>query len=522
MSLSKETPAYRKIMLDLMKENSSLDQIFMPILSETPVVLTTIREYYENIIDLYCIKEEDYNRNNNHNTPEDTCWKYKSAEEYGSNIVFSFKPRLTNLLLYINHYNQNDAKYNYNPDPNVLFLLLEGSNRTQTIKKIYQNKVKLTNRDFIEESSELFCGYYKDLPKKLQQKFDNTILTVDIEYEIIPYKERLRQFNTVNRSTPFSKGQKLSTLPSLFNDYFIYNTLHCAVSDIMKVWRSSCNKNFKAYEWQFLHRGFIIFKRIRDDDKPYTDFKDDKTLQTLIFNSEDFDHEDLDTFWNELKKFTAILTETKCCFANPFELFMMLAFFFYKDLTTEEFKQFIKNGYVSDQDKSNRGIWIGKKCMPSNDETSNEKRRLNEEDASSFCEYYYKERIIDLFEKYYNGQLIKCPSTCNQHYKRQQVNKIIADRIKEWDKLQCRCCGKQVKERRKNDPDYATPDTSELGHIISCANGGNTHVNNIVICCFSCNRNMGSTNMDEYQKHNFPTMMPVLDWIEDSRPDHEL
>jgi len=79
--------------------------------------------------------------------------------------------------------------------------------------------------------------------------------------------------------------------------------------------------------------------------------------------------------------------------------------------------------------------------------------------------------------------------------KRKNLPKQIQDLV--WTKYEppnstigiCYCCKGDIR---------LVPRTYECGHVISRYNGGSDYISNLRPICLSCNRSMGTRNMDEY------------------------
>jgi len=50
----------------------------------------------------------------------------------------------------------------------------------------------------------------------------------------------------------------------------------------------------------------------------------------------------------------------------------------------------------------------------------------------------------------------------------------------------------------------------EMAHVVAEARGGPTSPENLVPCCGSCNRSMGTRDLREFQREHFPSVKPVV------------
>lgn len=89
----------------------------------------------------------------------------------------------------------------------------------------------------------------------------------------------------------------------------------------------------------------------------------------------------------------------------------------------------------------------------------------------------------------------------NNEEKRPTISKDMRSRI--W----MRDCGDVLNSKCYVCKGKMTSINFEVGHIISFKNKGKTSDENLKAICQTCNRSMGSKNMEEYKKERFPNEM---------------
>lgn len=84
--------------------------------------------------------------------------------------------------------------------------------------------------------------------------------------------------------------------------------------------------------------------------------------------------------------------------------------------------------------------------------------------------------------------------------KRKTIPKTVKDKL--WDLSfgpdkgsgKCYCCGLIINSKK-----------FDAGHIVSVAKGGSDKISNLKPICSTCNKSMGTENMDEFKKRYFTT-----------------
>jgi hypothetical protein len=66
-------------------------------------------------------------------------------------------------------------------------------------------------------------------------------------------------------------------------------------------------------------------------------------------------------------------------------------------------------------------------------------------------------------------------------------------------KGQCYCC----------NGDVHFVHNYEASHVVSVAHGGSDNIHNLRICCKSCNRSMGTKNLEDFKREKFGTILEV-------------
>ena len=82
---------------------------------------------------------------------------------------------------------------------------------------------------------------------------------------------------------------------------------------------------------------------------------------------------------------------------------------------------------------------------------------------------------------------------------RESIPKVVKDRL--WDTTfgetagqgKCEVCGIIINSKR-----------FEAGHVISVYNGGDTTIQNLRCICSTCNKSMGTMNLEVFKKRYFP------------------
>jgi hypothetical protein len=90
--------------------------------------------------------------------------------------------------------------------------------------------------------------------------------------------------------------------------------------------------------------------------------------------------------------------------------------------------------------------------------------------------------------------------------KRKSVPKALKDKL--WDtefgpeagQAECYCCNGTINSKR-----------FEAGHIVAVANGGRTILSNLHCVCGTCNKSMGTQNMEEFKQEFFPELMKKME-----------
>ena len=83
---------------------------------------------------------------------------------------------------------------------------------------------------------------------------------------------------------------------------------------------------------------------------------------------------------------------------------------------------------------------------------------------------------------------------------RKSIPKTVKDNVwntcigKEKGLGECYCCGNQIDSK-----------CFDCGHIISVANGGKDIVENLKPICSTCNKSMGTENLEEFKNKYFPS-----------------
>lgn len=83
-------------------------------------------------------------------------------------------------------------------------------------------------------------------------------------------------------------------------------------------------------------------------------------------------------------------------------------------------------------------------------------------------------------------------------YKRKSIPKTVKDKV--WNTYvgktrgvgQCYCCGSSIDSRN-----------FDCGHIVAAARGGKNVPDNLRPVCSTCNKSMGTQNMDEFKRIYF-------------------
>lgn len=97
---------------------------------------------------------------------------------------------------------------------------------------------------------------------------------------------------------------------------------------------------------------------------------------------------------------------------------------------------------------------------------------------------------------------LTCDSLNINKYDRKSVPKALKDRL--WDTTfgpeagqgECFVCGILINSKR-----------FEAGHIKAVYNGGDTNLENLKCICSTCNKSMGTQNLEEFKKTYFPAIM---------------
>jgi len=112
-------------------------------------------------------------------------------------------------------------------------------------------------------------------------------------------------------------------------------------------------------------------------------------------------------------------------------------------------------------------------------------------------------------------------SNCNQSFSKKTIKegkcgrcrgirKSVPKKIREelWRKR----CGNVFESRCYVCDGTVNALNFEAGHILSVKEGGKDVIDNLKVCCVSCNRGMGSMHMEEYKTRRFPKscILPVL------------
>jgi 5-methylcytosine-specific restriction endonuclease McrA len=86
----------------------------------------------------------------------------------------------------------------------------------------------------------------------------------------------------------------------------------------------------------------------------------------------------------------------------------------------------------------------------------------------------------------------KIPTTVRIECWREWYASVPEDKKSKHGDILCYCCDLQT----------INANHFEAGHIISFKNGGHTHLNNLRPICSTCNKRMGTMNMDEFREIN--------------------
>ena len=111
-----------------------------------------------------------------------------------------------------------------------------------------------------------------------------------------------------------------------------------------------------------------------------------------------------------------------------------------------------------------------------------------------------KEEIKSIKEKYsaLKKEIKKKYKPEKSKPKREHIPKSVKDTI--WDNIfgkeagigKCYCCSCEINSKK-----------FDCGHIISVANGGTNVIDNLKPICSTCNKSMGTKNMEEFRKEYF-------------------
>ena len=129
--------------------------------------------------------------------------------------------------------------------------------------------------------------------------------------------------------------------------------------------------------------------------------------------------------------------------------------------------------------------------------------RMNEEIRKIKEKYslIISSEIKEVRQKYKN---IK-DSFKNSKHPRKSIPKSVKDAV--WDKCigrhngigKCYCCGTNIDSKK-----------FDCGHIIAFAKGGLNVVENLKPICATCNKSMGTQNLEEFKKEYFPKKTKIM------------
>lgn len=97
-----------------------------------------------------------------------------------------------------------------------------------------------------------------------------------------------------------------------------------------------------------------------------------------------------------------------------------------------------------------------------------------------------------------------------QSKRRIQVPKSVKDRL--WDttfgpdvgQAECYVCSGVINSKR-----------FEAGHVIAVANGGSTNLSNLKCICGTCNKSMGTMNLEEFKEIYFPSKVKQIHQVDE-------
>jgi 5-methylcytosine-specific restriction endonuclease McrA len=103
-------------------------------------------------------------------------------------------------------------------------------------------------------------------------------------------------------------------------------------------------------------------------------------------------------------------------------------------------------------------------------------------------------------DNYYTFSFLKKKDNC-----RKSVPKTVKDRL--WDTTfgpeagqgLCYVCGLQINSKR-----------FEAGHVISVYHGGSTTLDNLKCICSTCNKSMGTQNLEKFKLTYFPAIIKSI------------
>lgn len=129
-------------------------------------------------------------------------------------------------------------------------------------------------------------------------------------------------------------------------------------------------------------------------------------------------------------------------------------------------------------------------------------KMIGEDLKTSFPEKYLKiKNKIDGIKKYEGKELFYVYKMHSENESEKTYRKKVPKTVKDmlWDGVfgdtmigNCYVCSKVIKFTH-----------FEASHIVSVANGGSDSIHNLRCCCGSCNRSMGTKNLEDFKKKYF-------------------